>query len=147
MSIKEILKDIVENTLNIGGDSFRFYHGDENDINLETDEQTFPFVALLSPVKNKNITVASGAIYEKYILHLFFLYKSELDWNPEEHEVVIQKARLAKNQFLSILNKDSRIRSFEESDSIEVFNKTDVNLSGIYLMLSATPQINNSVCV
>jgi hypothetical protein len=99
MSIKEILKDIVENTLNIGGDSFRFYHGDENDINLETDEQTFPFVALLSPVKNKNITVASGAIYEKYILHLFFLYKSELDWNPEEHEVVIQKARLAKNQF------------------------------------------------
>ena len=147
MSIKEILKDIVENTLNIGGDSFRFYHGDKGFQNLESDEKNYPAVYLDEPITNEDLIVSSGAIYEKYALVLVILYLSDLEWTPEQHDVEIQKARLVKNQLLSKLYHDPRIKEISNYKTLEFINMFDVNCSGVTLSLYLTPQINNSVCV
>ena len=147
MSMKEILKDIVENTLSVAGDSFRFYHGDKGFQNLESDEKNYPAVYLDEPIQNEDIIVMGGAIYEKYMLVLVIPYLSDLEWTPEQHDVVIQKARLAKNQLLSKLNSDPRIKEISNIKTLEFINMFDVNCSGVTLSLYLTPQINNSVCV
>jgi len=147
MTIKEIIEDIVLNKLNVDGESFSFEYGDKGFQNLMSDEELFPAVYLLTPLTSDDEITSSGAIFEKYPIVLIFMYKSEMDFTPRQHEVLIQKSRIAKNQFLSSLTRDTRIKKHEVAKTLEFENEFDVNTSGVSFSIFITPQQQQSVCI
>lgn len=147
MTITQIIEDIVLNKLNVDGESFSFEYGDKGFQNLMADEELFPAVYLLKPMTSDDTTTPSGAIFEKYPVVLLFMYKSDLEFTPEQSEVLIDKSRLAKNQFLSALTRDARIKEYSSVKSLEFYHEFDADCDGVSMSLYITPQQQTSVCV
>jgi len=124
-----------------------FYHGRSDFQNLVADEGIFPAIYLDQPIDTNYNLSQSGYTSASYPLSLLFLYKSELDLTPEQHDTnCIQPA---ETQIRSFLNRCQNHASIDLIDSItgtEVINLFDVNVSG--KILNVTIQINNefSVC-
>ena len=146
--ILPIIKSLVL-ALNANNDSFEFSFGPEAWNNLLADESVFPKVHLDSPLITKYLPAQGGYIGEKYPIKLFFMYKSQLEWLPEEHEKeAVDKANTAIRQFITRCQDSPLIDEIEiGQDAVEFINLLDVNVSGKLLFITLKPNINLSVCI
>ena len=146
--IISIISNLVSG-MTSGTDTFTFGFGAEYFANLDLDEAIFPVVYLDQPIPIDFEAHQSGFIAEEYPITLFFMYKSELDYTPTQHDVnCIQPARLAVRQFISVCQASELIDSIDvNGQALEFFNLLDVNVSGISIPLNIKPSINASVCI
>jgi len=128
--------------------SMEFYFGREDFQNLIADEQTLPAIYLDQPITAKYNLSQSGYMSATYPVKIMFLYKSELDYTPTEHDTnCIQPAELKIREFINRLQSSTSVDSIANIDSYEFINLFDVNVSGKGLNIEI--QINNdySTCV
>ena len=145
MSVKTFVESIVSQ-ITVSGDTFAFAHGEKDFQNLFSDEAVYPIVYLDEPIQNDFQIVSSGAIQEYYPIQLMILYKTELDFTPDQHDVLIQKARLCARKFLTLAGMSQQIRNLDSIKGIEVINVFDANTSGIVLSCRLSFYDSTSIC-
>lgn len=142
--------DSIVTTMNADprNDDFCFGHGQQYFSNILNDEKTFPCIFLDQPIENDYQLNQGGYIGETYTIKIFFMYKSELDWLPTDHDVnCIQPANQAIRDFISTCQASTLIDSISTASAIEYINLLDVNVSGKILTVTIVPTINKEVCV
>jgi len=128
--------------------SLPFYHGTTQFQNLIADEQTLPAIYLDQPITANYNLSQSGYTSATYPINVLFLFKSELDWTPEQHDTnCIQLAELKIREFINRCELHSGIDLITNISSTEFINLFDCNVSG--KTLSITIQLNNtySTCI
>ena len=145
MSVKNFVESIVSQ-ITVSGDTFAFAHGEKDFQNLFSDEAVYPIVYLDEPIQNDFQIVSSGAIQEYYPIQLMILYKTELDFTPDQHDVLIQKARLCARKFLTLAGMSQQVRELDSIKGIEVINVFDANTSGIVLSCRLSFYDSTSIC-
>lgn len=126
-----------------------FYHGIKSWQNLVVDDETFtdaPAVYLDEPIISYDDIKQSGYIEEGYPLKLLFIDKSEPDWNPAQHQVVIAKMRILRREFLNKLQQSDTIRHIADSQTTDVMNLFDTNVSGVLLEVTIYLYNTESSC-
>ena len=139
--IKQWVGDIVQ-LLSVNSQSFNYSFGENFWNNLHADEATFPIVYLEERIENDFLVENSGVIQEVYPLKLLFLFKTEMDFTPEQHDVQIQKARDGARQFINYIGNDTNVQSLKSVKGYEIKNVFDANASGV--ILTFTVQFYNS---
>ena len=155
--IKEYIGDKVAL---ITSSPFTYGYGDKGWQNLDADELEFTapvevdevlnkgHVYLDMPITNKIIIEAGGAKVRAYNLNMIFMFKSNIDWTPQEHEQLIKFARSGVMNFINLLDADNRIiKELSEINELEFMNMFDVNSTGIALTLKLTPKNFDSFCL
>lgn len=145
MSIKTFVESVVQQ-ITIQGQAYNFAHGEKDWQNIFADEQSYPVVYLDEPISNDFDIVSSGAIEEYYPIKMMFLYKTQLDFTPSQHDDEIQKARLGTRKFLSLCGNSNEVRSIKSAKAIEVINIFDANTSGVILSLEISFYNQDSIC-
>jgi hypothetical protein len=127
--------------------SLPFYHGTTQFQNLIADEQTLPAIYLDQPITANYNLSQSGYTSATYPINVLFLFKSELDWTPEQHDTnCIQLAEAKIREFINRCEANPAFDLITNISSTEFINLFDCNVSG--KTLSLTLQVNNqySVC-
>lgn len=125
-----------------------FYFGRDDFQNLIADEQTLPAIYLDQPITNDYNLNQSGYMSATYPIKLLFLYKSELDYTPTQHDTnCIQPAESKIREFINRIQLNDSVDSVSNLKAYEFINLFDCNVSG--KGLDITIQINNtySTCV
>jgi len=144
--------------LDVDGVKFGFNHGPSHWQNLELDEYNFGYydfsgekaIAYLDqPITNDYQLTAGGYIGEFYPVDILFMYKSEFDWTPQQHEAnCIDPANNAIRQFISICqSRTDLVFEILNPTALEFTNLRNVNVSGKSLSIRIKPVINKAVCV
>lgn len=121
--------------------------------NLRADERKFPVVILVEPITSDDTFHQGGLVDSSYPTYMLFLDKTELDWTPEQHRVVIDSMRDLRRQFILRLKKKANangehiFKSIENVKTVDTFNELDRNTSGVGVSFIATPLNSGSVCV
>lgn len=151
MIIQELIAAKVAQ-MDSNGDSFSFLHSEKDWQNLETDEAVLPSVHLDMPVKVKPEIMAGGAIQERYICVLIFLYDSNLDDNPTEQYQSLKLAHSAMNQFILMVeddadNFDTSKNVFGEAHQVIAYPVFDRCVDGIILPFTCVPRDRPEACI
>ena len=154
MLINNLIKDITE-TLTVPDSSPsvtpNFCEGWKGWQNLAVDEVENDSVILDWPINSSDEYRKSGLLESDYKLTIAFMGLSQLDWSPEEHKVVIARCRILMQKFINKLSSytvdgDRPIREFTVTNTTDVINMFNVNLSGVVLSVSITPFNLSSRC-
>jgi hypothetical protein len=130
-----------------------FIYGFKSWANLKADEKKFPIVILVEPITSDDTFHQGGLVDSSYPIFMLFLDKTELDWTPEEHRVVVDAMRDLRRQFILKLrmlknaNGEHVFKSVAEVRTTDTFNELDANASGVGINFTATPLNSDSVCV
>lgn len=120
-----------------------FIYGTANELNTLADDTTFPCVFLY---QLQNITVipsVNGSVDNTFSVYLEFLFKTEFGQYTADNETYVNQALQMANQFLlkasTYREGDSRyfrIQAGEKAKCIPVYNKFDVNTTGVGLTIT-----------
>lgn len=146
MTIKELIEGIVS-SITVNGDSFTFLHADKGWQNLISDESIFPVVYLDDPIAWKYSFTMGSVLEREYDLKILIGYKTELDFNPEEHQTEVEKAVNCCQQLINSLRQNKDIKIIKDVAGIEFTNAFDVNLSGVILYIKLHHRNSNPICV
>jgi hypothetical protein len=149
MSIVTTIQDIVEALpLVVGGSIYpTFIHGEKSYQNLIADEIQNVMVFLDEPITSNDTLTKGGYIEESYPLSMLFVNKTELDFTPDEHRVIIDAMRDLSKRFILRLQANSNIRTVNSSTRIDITNIFNVNLSGVILRINVVPFNSDAACV
>jgi len=128
-------------------DTFTLEYGKRGYINVLEDELLLPAVIYdTESVFNLN-PIQSGFIGESGRPILSFMYKSELDWTPEQHYTnCILPAINAARQFISLCQASNLIDEISVGDGREFINLLDKNTSGIQFPFTIRLYVDKTVC-
>lgn len=125
-----------------------FYHGSSDFQNLIADEQILPALYLDQPITNNYNLSESGYVSATYPVKLMFLYKSELDWTPSQHDVnCMQPADIKIREFINRCQSNSSIDLISDISGYEFINLFDCNVSGKGLDITIQMNNNSSICL
>jgi len=120
-----------------------FLYGTETELNTLADNAEFPCVMLypLQPiVVSPHI---NGSVNNVFTLYLEFLYKTEFGQYTAENETYVQQALRMANEFIvkAAKYRDGegryfRIKAGEKAKCQPVYNKFDVNTTGVGLTIT-----------
>ncbi len=120
-----------------------FLYGTTNELNLLADDAVFPCV-FMQPLQA--ITVAphiNGSVDNAFTVILEFLYKTDFDQYTSDNETYVTQALHLANEFMVKAAKyregDGRyfkIKPGGNAKCVPVYNKYDVNTTGVSLTLS-----------
>lgn len=120
-----------------------FIYGTAGELNTLADDAAFPCV-FLYPLQNIEIkTSVNGSVDNSFSIYLEFLYKTEFGQYTADNETYVAQALQLANQFLVKAGKyrDGEGRYFrlkvgEKTKCVPVYNKYDVNTTGVGLTLT-----------
>jgi hypothetical protein len=134
-----------------------FGYGERDWQNLIADKDNFPVVYLDEPpilgIVSEDTILDGGAIDSTYRLSMVFLQQTQLDFTPEQHDMVIADMRALARQFIIRLYDSTDAlgrRSLKKITGIRrtnIKNVFDLNASGCVLELSITPLGGDSLCI
>jgi hypothetical protein len=136
--------------MNSGGHDYHFDYGKKGYLNLSQDEALFPGVLYDTQSPFELNPTQSGYIGEIYKPKLLFIFKSQGDWTPEQHDVnCITPAIAAAREFITRCQNATDL--FDSIDVIgdgqQFINAFDVNGSGVIIEFKIKLRTNASVCV
>ena len=151
MAIQNIIKNIVLN-MDANTDSFDFTFETDSWKNLNLDEQPLPSVHLMMPLRGKPKMQKAGSFDYEYTCILSFMYASELDDDPEAHELNLTKAENALSQFILMLQKDtdnvdSSKTVFGDFMQFTAHQMYDRCVDGVTIEIKVTPKQRPAACV
>lgn len=128
-----------------------FLYGTAIELNLLADDAAFPVVMLYTLQPTELETTLSNAVNSKYSIYLEFLFKTEFDQYSAQNESVVIQAEQLCNEFLVKLQyyRESpnearyfKIHQDEKMKSVPVYNKLDVNSTGVNLTITLNTMNN-----
>jgi hypothetical protein len=120
-----------------------FLYGTEKELNTLADNAAFPCV-FMYPMQPIVISPqVNGSVDNVFTLYLEFLYKTEFGQFTAENEIYVQQALRMANEFMIKAGKYRdgqgryfRIKSGEKAKCLPVYNKFDVNTTGVGLTIT-----------
>lgn len=120
-----------------------FIYGSANELNVLADHETFPCV-FMYPLQPITITPCNnGSVDNTFTIYLEFLYKTDFDQYTADNEPYISQALQMANEFIvkaaTYRQGDGRyfkIKAGEKAKCNPVYNKYDVNTTGIGLSIT-----------
>lgn len=145
--IKEIIETIVGKMVSNGTD-YNFLHATKDWQNLVNDEEAFPVVYLDMPIKFNPKILVGGHFERQYILTVLFLFKGDVDNNPDNLYAIELKAEEAQREFVLRMEQESDlIKSYTVGQCVQVPVEFDGISTGIIMPFTVTPRNVKSVCL
>jgi len=124
-----------------GGPTFAY--GTQNELNTLADDKTFPCVFMypLQPIEVS--PQVNGSVDNTFTIYLEFLFKTDFGQFTADNETYVQQALQMANQFIVKASKYRegegryfRIKAGIKAKCLPVYNKFDVNTTGIGLTIT-----------
>ena len=121
-----------------------FIYGTVNELNtLADDLNTFPCV-FMYPLQPIEIAPhVNGSVENKFSIYLEFLFKTAFDQYTSDNESYVNQALSMANEFIVKASKYRegegryfRIKATDKAKSLPVYNKFDVNTTGVNLSIT-----------
>jgi hypothetical protein len=120
-----------------------FAYGTANELNTLADDTSFPCVFLYQ-LQNIAITPAvNGSVDNTFSVYMEFLFKTEFGQYTADNETYVNQALQLANQFLVKASayregdgRYFRIQAGEKAKCVPVYNKFDVNTTGVGLTVT-----------
>jgi hypothetical protein len=139
MPIRNQIEAIVQTLSN----SPAFIYGTANELNTLADDTTFPAVFLYPPQLINLSPQVNGSVQNIFTIMIEFLYKTEFDQYTADNETYVSQALHLANQFIVKAAKYRegdgryfRINAGEKVKCTPVYNKFDVNTTGVSLNIT-----------
>jgi hypothetical protein len=120
-----------------------FLYGTEKELNTLADDAAFPCVFMYPMQPIVVSPQVNGSVDNVFTLYLEFLYKTEFGQFTAENETYVQQALRMANEFIvkAAKYRDGegryfRIKAGEKAKCLPVYNKFDVNTTGVGLTLT-----------
>ncbi len=120
-----------------------FIYGTANELNTLADNANFPIV-FMYPLQPVEISPqVNGSVDNNFSIYLEFLFKTEFDQYTSGNETYVTQALQLANEFIVKAAKYRegegrffRIKAGEKAKSMPVYNKFDVNTTGVNLTIT-----------
>jgi hypothetical protein len=120
-----------------------FLYGTEKELNTLGDDVSFPCIFMYPMQPIVVSPQVNGSVDNVFTLYLEFLYKTEFGQFTAENETYVQQALRMANEFIvkAAKYRDGdgryfRIKAGEKAKCLPVYNKFDVNTTGIGLTIT-----------
>ena len=120
-----------------------FLYGTEKELNTLADDVAFPCVFMYPMQPIVVSPQVNGSVAHVFTLYLEFLYKTEFGQFTAENETYVQQALRMANEFIvkAAKYRDGegryfRIKAGEKAKCLPVYNKFDVNTTGVGLTIT-----------
>lgn len=140
--------DLVEkHSILVRSEAYTFIHGDEAYQNAVADRKKFPLVFLDEPIISNDEPKQSGYIEETYPVKIAFMWQSKMDWTPEQHQPLIDKAMADARAFvLRIMADSTNVGKVSNVKRVGFRNFLDANASGCFLFMNILKRNTDGVC-
>jgi hypothetical protein len=120
-----------------------FVYGTANELNQLADDASFPCV-FMYPLQPVGISPqVNGSVDNSFSIYLEFLFKTEFDQYSSDNETYVTQALQMANEFIVKASKYRegegryfRVKAGDKAKSMPVYNKFDVNSTGVNLTIS-----------
>ena len=120
-----------------------FVYGTANELNLLADDASFPCV-FMYPLQPIDVSPqVNGSVDNTFSIYLEFLFKTDFDQFTSDNETYINQALSLANEFIVKASKYReaegryfRIKAGDKAKCLPVYNKFDVNTTGVNLTIS-----------
>jgi len=121
-----------------------FIYGTVNELNaLADDAAAFPCV-FMYPLQPIDVSPqVNGSVENTFSIYLEFLFKTEFDQYTADNETYVNQALSLANEFIVKTSKYReaggryfRVKAGDKAKCLPVYNKFDVNTSGVNLTIS-----------
>jgi len=121
-----------------------FVYGTVNELNqLADDTSSFPCV-FMYPLQPINVSPqVNGSVDNSFSIYLEFLFKTDFDQYTSDNETYVNQALALANEFIVKASKYRegegryfRIKAGDHAKCLPVYNKFDVNTTGVNLTLN-----------
>lgn len=120
-----------------------FIYGTVNELNTLADDAAFPCVFLYQLQNIAVVSAVNGSVDHTFSVYLEFLFKTEFGQYTADNETYVNQALQMASQFLvkasAYREGDSRyfrILAGEKAKCVPVYNKFDVNTTGVGLTVT-----------
>jgi hypothetical protein len=120
-----------------------FIYGTVNEINQLADDASFPCV-FMYPLQPIDVSPqVNGSVNNTFSVYLEFLYKTEFDQYTSGNEDYVNQALRMANEFIVKASRYRegdgryfRIKAGDKAKCLPVYNKFDVNSTGVSLTIN-----------
>ena len=120
-----------------------FVYGTVNELNQLADDAFFPCV-FMYPLQPIDISAqVNGSVDNSFSIYLEFLFKTDFDQYTSDNESYVNQALFMANEFMVKASRYRegdgryfRIRAGDHAKCLPVYNKFDVNTTGVNLTLT-----------
>lgn len=138
MTVQQMTKSVVQS---IG---LNYIFSGWNGANVRLDKESFPIVIDILPVSGE-MSMRAGQHKDAPNCLLFFCDKTELDFDAEVNQMIIERMKVKAMQFIDACNDSGLFYPINENVPYQVlYDKFDVNVTGI--SISLTLKQANGVC-
>jgi hypothetical protein len=139
MPIRNQIESIVQTLTNTP----TFVYGTANELNQLADDAVFPVVFMypLQPIALS--PQVNGSVDNTFSIYLEFLFKTDFDQYTADNETYVNQALSLANEFIVKAAKYRetegryfRIKAGDKAKCLPVYNKFDVNTTGVNLTIS-----------
>jgi len=129
-----------------------FIYGTANELNLLADDTaSFPCV-FMYPLQPVDLSPqVNGSVDNTFSIYLEFLFKTEFDQYTADNETYVTQALQMANEFIVKATKYRegegryfRIKAGDKAKSVPVYNKFDVNTTGVNLTITLSTMYYDS---
>jgi hypothetical protein len=120
-----------------------FIYGSANELNLLADQANFPCVFMYPLQPITVVPCTNGSVDNTFTVYLEFLFKTDFDQYTSDNETYISQALQMANEFIvkaaTYRQGDGRyfkIKAGEKAKCTPVYNKYDVNTTGVSLSIT-----------
>lgn len=129
-----------------------FVYGSVNELNLLADSASFPCV-FMYPLQPIDVSPqVNGSVDNTFSVYLEFLFKTEFDQFTADNETYVEQALALANEFIVKASRYRegegrffRIKAGDKAKSTPVYNKFDVNSTGVNLSITLATMYYNSI--
>jgi hypothetical protein len=122
-----------------------FIYGTANELNQQADTATFP-VAFMYPLQPIEVTPQiNGSVENSYSIYMEFLFRTDFDQYTSNNETYVNEALSLANEFIVKAaryregeGRYFRIKAGNKAKCLPVYNKFDVNTTGVNLTFTLT---------
>lgn len=127
-----------------------FAYGTQAELNTLADDITFPCVFLYPPQPIEVSPQVNGSVDNTFTVYMEFLFKTDFGQYTAENETYIAQAQQLANQFVVTASKYRegegryfRIKAGQKAKCVPVYNKFDVNTTGVGLTITLSTMYFN----
>jgi len=139
MPIRNQIEAIVQTVAN----SPTFVYGTANELNHLADGAAFP-VVFMYPLQPIDVSPqVNGSVDNTFSIYLEFLFKTDFDQYTADNEAYVTQALSLANEFIVKASKYRegegryfKIKAGDRAKCLPVYNKFDVNTTGVNLTIS-----------
>jgi len=139
MPIRNQIEAIVQTLTNTP----TFVYGTANELNQLADDASFPCV-FMYPLQPIDVSPqVNGSVDNTFSIYLEFLFKTDFDQYTADNEAYVTQALSLANEFIVKASKYRegegryfRIKAGDRARCLPVYNKFDVNTTGVNLTIS-----------